>query len=257
MGRTQTSQVVSIFLSDAGGFGPPQNRSRLSERVARYGWLMAVLAALPALVIPLLPGWADRLQFSPTAFASGEVWRIWTSHWTHWSTDHLLWDVTVFVLLFGMAWRSSPKKTLVALGVSATLIPLVVLVKRPDLIAYRGLSGIDSALFLQVAVTTFRRAFVRRDGAGMGWAIVWMTLFAAKAVWEQVTGATFFADGVGYLPVPEAHVAGALVGLAVGATINAGRSTLERSRYRSPDRQEPCQSPHPVLDRPPSLRARG
>ena len=230
---------MSTFLPDAGGFGPPQLPLRFSERLARHGWLIAFLVALPALIVHLVPGWAERLQFNPKVFVSGEVWRIWASHWTHWSTDHLLWDVTVFVLLFGMAWRSSPKRTMVAIGISATLIPLVVFVKRPDLIAYRGLSGIDSALFLQVAVTTFRRAFVRRDGTGMGWAIAWMTLFAAKAIWEQFTGATFFADGLGYVPVPEAHVAGALVGLVVGTAINVRRSMPERLPFHRPARQAP------------------
>ena len=51
----------------------------------RRTWLIALLAALPALVIQLVPGWAEILQFNPSALVSGVVWRVWASHWTHWS----------------------------------------------------------------------------------------------------------------------------------------------------------------------------
>ena len=41
----------------------------------------------------LLPSAATGLQYDRAALAAGQGWRIFTCHWTHFSLDHLLWDL--------------------------------------------------------------------------------------------------------------------------------------------------------------------
>jgi hypothetical protein len=82
----------------------------------------------------------------------------------------------------------------------------------PALDRYRGLSGLDSALFVLLAVSLMRHGDSRRVFAG-AWALVG---FLAKLAWEGVTGGALFVHDPGLAAVPVAHLAGAMVGFAVG-----------------------------------------
>ncbi|HEX7180689.1 MAG TPA: rhomboid family intramembrane serine protease, partial [Thermoanaerobaculia bacterium] len=101
---------------------------------------LAVLA-LPALLF-YFPGWAAHLQFDRGAAAHGEAWRLVTCHWTHWSPDHLLWNVAAFVLLAAVCERFGPsgrKALLVAVAASALAIPAILWIALPTMERYRGL----------------------------------------------------------------------------------------------------------------------
>ncbi|MFH1528704.1 MAG: rhombosortase [Bacteroidota bacterium] len=87
------------------------------------------------------------LQYDRAAIASGELWRLVTCHWTHWSVDHLLWDAVVFGFLAVLCERDGRLRLVACLLVAATLIPIGLWWSHPQMLTYRGLSGIDSALF--------------------------------------------------------------------------------------------------------------
>ena len=59
-----------------------------------YKQFIAILILmLPALIIPMIPGMSELLQYDRLAIADGEVWRLMTQHWCHWSMDHLFFDL--------------------------------------------------------------------------------------------------------------------------------------------------------------------
>lgn len=173
------------------------------------------------LFVALWPGVSDALQFDRTAIAAGQWWRIVTGHFTHWSNEHLAWDLLVFFGLGCLCERPDRQRFLAALTFATLLIPVGLCLITPDLQTYRGLSGLDTALFVLLSMTTLRTAFGERN-----WllAVVIAGLlvgFVAKTASELVSGGSLFVDSAanGFQPVPLAHVIGAVIGIAV-AVIN-------------------------------------
>jgi rhomboid family GlyGly-CTERM serine protease len=184
------------------------------------GHLPGVSLALvvAACLLMAFPSLADRLQYDRSAVLEGELWRIATCHLTHWSLDHLFWDATALLFLGFVIEQEKRRRLLTCMGLSAVLIPLAVCVCMPDLSTYRGLSGIDSAVFMLLAVTLFSDSWEQRD---WGWMLVCTAVmggFAAKTGFEFVTGTTLFVDAMAaeMLPVPLAHVIGAGSGVLCG-----------------------------------------
>jgi hypothetical protein len=83
---------------------------------------------------------------------------------------------------------------------------------------YRGLSGLASALFALLAVSTLRTA--RADGS-LGLALAAgaaLAGFAAKLVWELATASpAFVGPSAGFVAVPLAHAVGAACGWVFAA----------------------------------------
>jgi rhomboid family GlyGly-CTERM serine protease len=157
--------------------------------------------------------------------AHGEVWRLVTGHWTHWTADHLLWDVLTFLLLATLCETLVSRRALLAaVAGSALLISAGFWVALPELVRYRGLSGIDSALFVLLAV-----ALLRREGGGAAAGLPGLALlaFLARTVWEVSTGGALFADGAGsFVPVPLAHLLGGAWGVVVGTRTSTDEDSL-------------------------------
>jgi rhomboid family GlyGly-CTERM serine protease len=172
--------------------------------------LVVSLAALALVTPDLTAAW----ELSRTAVADGEWWRVVTGHLTHWNLDHLFWDAATF---FGLAavcmWRR-PVTTVAAVLVGGIVISATVLAAHAELETYRGLSGLDTALFTLMATMIYQEA--RRDGdRALGAAAKWaVAALVAKTTYEVLTGATLFVDseGAGFVPLASAHAAGAVVG---------------------------------------------
>jgi rhomboid family GlyGly-CTERM serine protease len=190
---------------------------------------VSLLLAGVAVLIAGLPAGAVLLQYDRLAIASGELWRLCTSHWTHVSGDHLFWDVLLFVVLGTRCEQHSRREFVACVAAAAVLIPAGLWLVLPHLQTYRGLSGIDSALFALLAVTHLRQALrERRSGRVSALATVCLA-FVAKVSFEVATGATLFVNSqTGHmLPVPLAHSIGAVVGLVVGWIRSTPRPVLQ------------------------------
>ena len=99
---------------------------------------------------------------------------------------------------------------------------------------YRGLSGLDSALFIAAALMIHTRARQQGD-RGMKWITVGCILtLLAKIAWEWSTGSSVFARGGDFTAVPQAHLAGALAGW-VAVQITQKRTT-QITGPRTPNR---------------------
>jgi len=188
----------------AGRFGVPP---RLAAALA----LTAALAA-PALVLAGWPDAAELLEYDRGRIAAGQAWRLVTCHWTHWSWNQTLLDLVGFAIPLALCLRASRARTCWALGVSSVAIPLALWVGLPEMVRYRGLSGLDSALFVLLGLLLLRRPAIRGDRR-IAWAVgLALGGFAAKVGFEVVSGTTAFADDATFVPVPLAHIAGAVCG---------------------------------------------
>jgi rhomboid family GlyGly-CTERM serine protease len=174
-----------------------------------------------AVAVFLVPGAAPGLEYDRAAIGAGQPWRLLTGHWTHWSGAHLAWDVLAFLVLGVACERRGRGRFLACLAMAAFTVSLATWCLRPDLGQYRGLSGLDSALFVLLAVSLMQHAVDSRELAAGAWALV---AFLAKLGWEGATGGGLFVHGLdpGLAAVPLAHLAGAAAGFVAGAAGNVG-----------------------------------
>ncbi|MBI2190940.1 MAG: rhombosortase [Planctomycetes bacterium] len=173
------------------------------------------LLTLLAVAIHLCPAAPPLLEFRREAVAEHEIWRVVTCHWTHFSWDHLLWDALALVVLGSLWEMRSGFRFWLGLALSALLIPAGIAVGLPDIQSYRGLSGIDSALFAGLACEVLAEKWRERRRLDAAAVAALGLAFAGKVLFEMLTGQTLFVDSAaaGMTPLPLAHLLGAAAGV--------------------------------------------
>ena len=188
-----------------------------------FAWLTFALAAI-AVVAQAEGAMGQFLAYDRTAIQAGEIWRLITGHFTHWSGDHLLWDVVMFVTLGAIVESRDRTGFIVTVLASAMSISAVLWFLQPTIDQYRGLSGIDSALFTHAVVILATDA--RRTGRRLVYRFMSLSVlgFGAKIAYELLTGSTLFVDssGAGFTALPDVHMVGGIVG-GTGAWIQGSR----------------------------------
>lgn len=184
--------------------------------LARSSWTIALtLVAVIVFASNSVTGW---LEFDRIAISQGQWWRVLSGHLTHWNVDHLFWDAIMFASLGMFCERKSAMQFLVCTAGSMLAISAALWICIPDMELYRGLSGIDSALFMLALTFVLREGYSQRDWRNVAIAGALGAAFCAKVAFEAVTGVTLFVDSsaAGFTPIPLAHGVGAVVGLFVG-----------------------------------------
>lgn len=154
------------------------------------------------------------LQFSELSVSGAH--RVLTCHLLHWSAEHLMWDLAVFVILGAVCEWRSPIRYAAALLLSAVAIPPCIMWWLPGIDSYRGLSGIDTALFgLLVADLLVRRIKDRDWMNALVFSLFLVGLFG-KIAMEMNSGANIFVSDTSFIPIPLSHFVGAIIGLAIG-----------------------------------------
>jgi rhomboid family GlyGly-CTERM serine protease len=178
-------------------------------------WTVGLCAL--ALTLPVLH-LATQLQFDREAILAGEWWRGVSGHFVHWSADHLFWDVATFAVLGILAERRSRTGLLACALASAVAVSAGLWILRPDVITYRGLSGIDAGLFALVATGMLRDARTTGHRPTAILAVAALGVLGLKLAWELTTGSALFVDAAaaGFQSMPLAHALGAVAGVTVG-----------------------------------------
>ena len=196
--------------------GTAAAKSRRRFFVADLPWVTLIILAASLALQPFAATW--QLE---TATALAQPWRLLSGHLVHWNATHLLWDALVFAALSAAAEAGVGRRRVAAALLLAALAgSATFLLRHGDLSAYRGLSGLDSALLALVAVTQIRTA--RAPPIRLFFAAV-LIGFVAKTATEIAAGHALFAAGGGWVNLPSIHLAGALAGAAVALTARAGR----------------------------------
>jgi len=178
----------------------------------------SLLLSLAAVFVFACPSLAAPLQYDRAAIAAGEFWRLFSGHWVHYSFDHFFWDVLAFCCLGVACERRSRSRFLTCVVVSALAISLSVWFGLSGMSAYRGLSGVDSALLVLLFMELWSDAIRSGQPKQMLFPAACLAAFVFKVAFEVTTGDTIFVKslGSGLVGVPLAHVAGATVGFLVG-----------------------------------------
>jgi rhomboid family GlyGly-CTERM serine protease len=192
-----------------------------NRKTAEWPLWTAGMALAAVLVYASGEAVQEVLQYDRGAMAGGALWRLLSQHWTHWSADHLIWDVVVFVALGAVCELRNRRRFLSGVGSAAVAISVGLMLLSPSLLTCRGLSGIDSALFALLAADWLRQGGGRRL---LGIAAV--VLFLGKCTFEHVTGTALFVDAAATatVPVPLAHWIGFACGVACAWSRDASPS---------------------------------
>jgi rhomboid family GlyGly-CTERM serine protease len=165
-----------------------------------------------AVVVALFPGCAPWLIYDRPAILSGEVWRMFTGHWVHFSLRHLVCDVAPL----GMAGWIMETRGWPRFGWFCALAPWAIsamlLVFAPQMRLCGGLSGLATAVIVLLALCGLS------DPAPWRWVCgAALLALAGKTVFELVTGCTVLAtlaDTAVVVSVPS-HIAGAVVAAVI------------------------------------------
>jgi rhomboid family GlyGly-CTERM serine protease len=166
-----------------------------------------------AALIASFPGLGTLLQYNHD-FAAGNLYRTITCHWTHHSASHFIWSLGAFIVLGSICELQSRTRFVACLIFSSVIIPFGLYYLAPPVNTYRGLSGIDSALFFLASMPLIFHQ--HRDPRPTRTLFILLPmLFLAKLLYEQFAGRAIFANTEGaFVPVPLAHLIGAIAGTA-------------------------------------------
>ena len=192
---------------------PP--KSRFPWRRASQWPVATCLGAALALVLFAIPGAGEAAQWQRGAGES-PFWRLFTSHFVHFSGQHFLYDWLVFVGLGVVCERSWPARTRWTLAAAIVWIPIAVALGAPELSTYRGLSGLGSALWMLCVARLVRVAKYQGSWFAL---LPWIALvgFLIKVVLEFQSATTLFVNAEDlFVPVPIAHAVGGVLGFGMG-----------------------------------------
>ncbi|MCG8652948.1 MAG: rhombosortase [Pirellulales bacterium] len=185
----------------------------------------------------LIPTWSEWLQLDFAAAINGQWWRILTGHLTHYGSSHLFWDLLMFAVLGAVCEKKhglwfGPLVAMMAVAVSAAIGAFCQQVS-----VYRGLSGIDTGLFVWIVTEHFLQAWRQRDAfAATSWLVPGLAV-VGKSLFEAATGKTLFVDSATFIPLVQSHLAGATFGLLCGLVL--GSASGNRIAMATSERLQP------------------
>ena len=197
---------------------------------------LSMLMTTFALILFTFNDPGSSLQYDRTAIASGELWRIITGHWVHWSFDHFLWCVITFVALGAICERQNRPGFILSVSLSAIIIPVICWFADPAMHFYRGLSGLCSTIFVVAFIQMVQKAVSDKDLLGVILPTLAGCFFIAKTLFEFITGQALFVQSTTlFTPVPVAHLAGALAGVIIAIVTGGGKGMKRTSQDRIAD----------------------
>lgn len=188
----------------------------------RLPWLTLGLAALIAGLYLAAGPLPAALLYDRAAIGGGEIWRLATGHLVHGDAGHLGWNLAALLILGGLL-ETTPglgrSGLLLALLAGTAAVSAALWWGMPGLDRYCGLSGVLNTVYVLLLAGLLRQT-------GQHSLLLLLAANALKIAVEAAAGGALFSDPF-WPPVPAAHIAGFLAGLAVLPLIGGGRlSTL-------------------------------
>ncbi len=177
---------------------------------------ITLTVAVVTVIVFLVPGLESLLDFQTNSPTFHQLIELFTCHTAHWSFDHLVWDLVMFVTMGVICERRNSVQYAIVLGLSAIAIPLFVSCFSMDVTSYRGLSGLDTALFGLAVFYLVDSSIREKNWPGVGLYGFLFVGMMGKIGYEYFVGGTLFVSSDGFTAVPIAHLVGAVIGTAMG-----------------------------------------
>jgi len=171
-----------------------------------------------------------HLLYTRTALADGDLWRLFSCHWVHLNTDHLLWSAMTFFVLGSFCEIMDRGKYVITIGIFSIFIPVAIWFVMPHLEVYGGLSGLDCSLYSLLIVMLIKRERPSQNWIWIIFYTIMLVQLPAKIIYEMASGLTIFVNNIHatMVPMPLSHLVGGVVGFAVGIV----RASKNFSRFR-------------------------
>ena len=185
------------------------------------------LFGLPALFLAAFPQLAPAFVFDRNAIAAGELWRLWTGHWVHFSSSHLWWNLAALTPIGTWLETERPGLLLRFSIIGAPLLSLGLWFLDPHMLTYGGLSGLGTGV-----VTLLGLTLCQNHGKTTTTGAIILTLVTLKLGSDITSGtamlSTFSEPEI--RPASPAHLLGTLLALI---SFSTGRSALARDSSAS------------------------
>lgn len=181
------------------------------EKIKDHVQVLTLFIIGISIIAYAFPRFSDLLVYERHAILCGELWRILTAPFVHFSASHMFWDILVFGAA-GFAIEAERYRGFWLVCLFAAIIPsLIFLLTLPELERYGGLSGLATGA---VAYFCLCRILKTRKNR-----IIWLAILISigiKIVTETLMAAPLFIE-TGSIPfrvLPSAHIFGYLGALA-------------------------------------------
>lgn len=173
------------------------------REVYRFFRTLSLLAPIVALCQLFL----QQLCFDRAGITNGELWRLFTCHFTHSSGSHAFWDV--LALSGSITWLGiySARAILPAAIMGIVFVDILLLSGYASVPYYCGLSGM---LFSPLLVAAYLHARFHRNFPGY----VPLAVIVLKLLVDLLSRQTLIVD-TAWSAYPESHLAGLLAGCVV------------------------------------------
>ena len=192
------------------------------RRIARWQVPLCMTAASVAAALAGERG-QEVLRWDRDAIAAGELWRLVTGHLAHLGPSHLALNLAGLALVWILVGdRLKPLGWWLVVAFGIAVIDLGFWFLDPGLAWYVGLSGLLHTLILAGTAAGARAAPLESLALG--------GLVLAKIVFEQLAGPLPGSEATSGGPVVvNAHLYGAVAGLAAGGAVLAMRAEWRRA----------------------------
>jgi rhomboid family GlyGly-CTERM serine protease len=179
--------------------------SRIVKRIP----LITISVCLAAIMLSSTNPLFELFALDRSALFHGEVWRLITGHLTHYTGAHLAYNLFVFALFGWIAEKAGRLRYELLLLWLSLFVSLFLIVGKPDLVVYGGLSGVVCGLVIAVSLMG-----VAKPGPWRLPAVLLLILLPLKVIVEFVMGSSIlpYAEPQPFTMVPLSHAAGIIGG---------------------------------------------
>ena len=166
--------------------------------------------ALVCIVSFIFPRIASILIYDREGILGGEVWRLFSCHWVHFNGWHLLYNLVVFVTVGFILEKNNYYQLLFIYVFSALIISVTLLVLKPDMIFYGGLSGIAICIVYYCALIKMNERHWRWICKGV---IICLPIKITIELCSQASMLPYWGTR-SFVMMPISHVMGLIVGFS-------------------------------------------
>lgn len=157
---------------------------------------ITILLSLAALFLHFNAEATEALQWDRNAINSGEFWRVFAGHLTHWTRSHFIWGITVFTFIGGIL-EAKARGGFVMILALTPLLSHLALARFSPYATYRGLSAIDTSFFAYSLLLVAKHAHQKNQKYTLAACFVVLVCFIAKLAYELAQQTPVFAGSLG------------------------------------------------------------